>query len=241
MKKIITSVKATELADTTHRFVELFKKTTSLQNDTFLSKTFTEAEQQANALTSAVKKDIAFSKLEEADNERDNTIRVLDRLLKGYEYIPVENLRNHAQKLITIFKKYGVKITAENYSSKSNLIMSMIDDFSAENLKNSIEELVGIKEALTEIKAKQTAFAQIRETYEEALAIQKEKASATSLRKPLLDLMNRKMIPYLVAMNIAQPELFKEFIGKVSEIVNSTNEAVKARGKKFVKPNNMEK
>lgn len=33
-------------------------------------------------------------------------------------------------------------------------------------------------------------------------------------------------------MEIAQPELFKELIGQISEIIQSTNEAIKARGKK---------
>lgn len=232
MNKLHNKTRVTEVADTALRLSELFKKSASIQSDAFLIKVFAETEQQANALTTAVKKDTTVSKLEEADSERDNAIRVLDKLLKGYENIPVESLREHAQKLIEIFRKYGVKITAENYASQSNLIMSMLEDFSAESLKVSIEALAGVKEALAEIQTKQTAFAQIRETYEGALATQKEKASATSLRKPLLDLMNKRIIPYLVAMEIAQPELFKEFVAKAKEIIDSTNEAVKARGKK---------
>lgn len=232
MKPLSYQSRTTEVADTAHRLSELFKKSVSVQTHPFLTEVFAEAEQMANNITTAVKKDTAVSKLEEADSERDNAIRVLDKLLKGYEHIPVENLRNHAQKLIAVFNKYGVKITAENYASQSNLIMSMLEDFSAESLKVSIEALAGVKEALAEIQTKQAAFAQLRETYEGALATQKEKASATSLRKPLLDLINKKIVPYLVAMGIAQPELFKEFVAKASEIINSTNEAVKARGKR---------
>lgn len=232
MKLIHFNARTTEVGDTAHRLSELFKKSASIQSDIFLTQTFAEIEQKATALTCAVKKDIAVSQLEKADKERDNAIRVFDKLLKGYEHIPVENLRNHAQKLVSVFNKYGVKITLENYASQSNLIMSMLDDFSAENLKNSVEALAGVKEALSEIKAKQVDFAQIRENYESELAIQKEKVSATSLKKPLLELINKKMIPYLVAMNLSQPEAYKEFIAKATEIINSTNEAVKARGKK---------
>lgn len=232
MNKLHNKTRVTEVADTALRLSELFKKSPSVQTYPFLTEVFTEAEQRATALTAAVKKDTALSYLEEADSERDNAIRVLDKLLKGYEYIPVEHLQHHAQKLIEIFRKYGVKITAENYASESNLIMSMLEDFSAQSLKVSIEALAGVKQALAEIQTKQTAFAKIRETYEGALAIQKEKASATSLRKPLLDLINKRIIPYLVAMEIAQPELFKEFVAKAKEIIDSTNQAVKARGKR---------
>ena len=89
-----------------------------------------------------------------------------------------------------------------------------------------------MKEALAEIQTKQNAFAALRSDYEKAQVSQKEKSSATSLRKPLLELINKKAVPYLVAMSIAQPELFKNLTAEASEIITSTNEAIKARSKK---------
>ena len=232
MNKLNTSVKVTELGDTALRLVKAFKAVTAVQNDVFLTKTFAEIEKQATAMTSAVKSDQALSKLEEADAQRDQAIRVLDKLLKGYENIPLENLKTHAKKLAEIFKKYGVKITGENYASQSTLINSLLGDFSATELKPSIEALAGVKEVLAEIQTKQNAFAALRSDYEKAQVSQKEKSSATSLRQPLLELINKKVVPYLVAMSIAQPELFKNLTAEASEIVTSTNEAIKARSKK---------
>lgn len=232
MNKLNTSVKVTELGDTALRLVKAFKAVVAVQNDAFLTKTFAEIEKQATAMTSAVKSDQALSKLEEADAQRDQAIRVLDKLLKGYENIPLENLKTHAKKLAEIFKKYGVKITGENYASQSTLINSLLGDFSATELKPSIEALAGVKEALAEIQTKQHAFAALRSDYEKAQVSQKEKSSATSLRKPLLELINKKAVPYLVAMSIAQPELFKNLTAEASEIITSTNEAIKARSKK---------
>ena len=232
MNKLNTSVKVTELGDTALRLVKAFKAVVAVQNDAFLTKTFAEIEKQATVMTSAVKSDQALSKLEEADAKRDQAIRVLDKLLKGYENIPLENLKTHAKKLAEIFKKYGVKITGENYASQSTLINSLLGDFSATELKPSIEALAGVKEALAEIQTKQNAFAALRSDYEKAQVSQKEKSSATSLRKPLLELINKKAVPYLVAMSIAQPELFKNLTAEASEIVTSTNEAIKARSKK---------
>ncbi len=232
MNKLNTSVKVTELGDTALRLVKAFKAVVAVQNDAFLTKTFAEIEKQATAMTSAVKSDQALSKLEEADAQRDQAIRVLDKLLKGYENIPLENLKTHAKKLAEIFKKYGVKITEENYASQSTLINSLLGDFSATELKPSIEALAGVKEALAEIQTKQNAFAALRSDYEKAQVSQKEKSSATSLRKPLLELINKKVVPYLVAMSIAQPELFKNLTAEASEIITSTNEAIKARSKK---------
>ena len=232
MNKLNTSVKVTELGDTALRLVKAFKAVVAVQNDAFLTKTFAEIEKQATVMTSAVKSDPALSKLEEADAQRDQAIRVLDKLLKGYENIPLENLKAHAKKLRDIFKKYGVKITGENYASQSTLINSLLGDFSATELKPSIEALAGVKEALAEIQTKQNAFAALRSDYEKAQVSQKEKSSATSLRKPLLELINKKAVPYLVAMSVAQPELFKNLTAEASEIITSTNEAIKARSKK---------
>ena len=232
MNKLNTSVKVTELGDTALRLVKAFKAVAAVQNDAFLTKTFAEIEKQATVMTSAVKSDQALSKLEEADAKRDQAIRVLDKLLKGYENIPLENLKTHAKKLAEIFKKYGVKITGENYASQSTLINSLLGDFSATELKTSIEALAGVKEALAEIQTKQNAFAALRSDYEKAQVSQKEKSSATSLRKPLLELINKKAVPYLVAMSIAQPELFKNLTAEASEIITSTNEAIKSRSKK---------
>ena len=232
MNKLNTSVKVTELGDTALRLVKAFKAVVAVQNDAFLTKTFAEIEKQATAMTSAVKSNQALSKLEEADVQRVQAIRVLDKLLKGYENIPLENLKTHAKKLAEIFKKYGVKITGENYASQSTLINSLLGDFSATELKPSIEALAGVKEALAEIQTKQDAFAALRSDYEKAQVSQKEKSSATSLRKPLLELINKKAVPYLVAMSIAQPELFKNLTAEASEIITSTNEAIKARSKK---------
>ena len=232
MNKLNTSVKVTELGDTALRLVKAFKAVVAVQNDAFLTKTFAEIEKQATVMTSAVKSDQALSKLEEADAQRDQAIRVLDKLLKGYENIPLENLKTHAKKLAEIFKKYGVKMTGENYASQSTLINSLLGDFSATELKPSIEALAGVKEALAEIQTKQDAFATLRSDYEKAQVSQKEKSSATSLRKPLLELINKKVVPYLVAMSIAQPELFKNLTAEASEIITSTNEAIKARSKK---------
>lgn len=232
MKKVITVARVTELGDTALRLVKAFKAVAAVQDDAFLTKTFAEIEKQAIAMTSALKSDQALSKLEEADAQRDQAIRVLDKLLKGYENIPLENLKTHAKKLAEIFKKYGVKITGENYASQSTLINSLLGDFSATELKSSIEALAGVKEALAEIQTKQDAFTALRSDYEKAQVSQKEKSSATSLRKPLLELINKKAVPYLVAMSVAQPELFKNLTAEASEIITSTNEAIKARSKK---------
>lgn len=232
MQKIKTNIRLTELGDTALRLVELFKKSERLQADNFLKTLFAEVEQKATALTTAVRNDYTLSLLKDADNERDNSIRTLHKLLQGYEHIPLPELRQHGQKLMAIFQKYGLKIIRENYTSQSNLVASLLEDFSAKEVAISVDALLGVREALAEIQTRQQSFALLRSEYEEVLALQKERASATSLKRPLLELINKKIIPYLTAMNIAKPEMFNEWIDKASEIIDSTNHIVKTRENK---------
>ncbi len=232
MKKVITAVRVTELGDVANRLAILYKKTASLQDDAFLQKIFDTIEKQGNAITEAVKRDGVYSQLDEVDADRDKAIKALAKLLDGYRYIPIESLKQHGEKLYTIFSKYGIKITEENYSSQSNLIDSLLQDYAAESVLTSIAALSGVQEAIENIRTSQNNFATIRAEYEALLATKKNLASASSLRKPLLDVINKQLIPYLVAMNIANKAKYGKFIANASEIVESINEVVKARLKK---------
>ncbi|GIJ96827.1 hypothetical protein CAPN001_13960 [Capnocytophaga stomatis] len=232
MKNLHFNSRITEVGDVANRLAVLYKGTATLQDDAFLKNLLSEIQTQGDAITEAIKKDKAVSKLEDADAERDQAIRVLDKMLKAYEVFPVENTKAHGQKIATIFKKYGVKITEENYSSESNLIDSLLKDLSASEVQTSVTALSGVSEAITQIRTTQEEFARLRLQYEEAFTENLSKVSASSLRKPLLGLINKKLIPYLVAMTLVDGAKYTTFADKVAKIIDDMNEVVKARAKK---------
>lgn len=232
MKPLNYQSRITEVGDVANRLAVLYKGTATLQDDAFLKNLLSEIQTQGDAITEAIKKDKAVSKLEDADAERDEAIRVLDKMLKAYEVFPVENTKAHGQKIATIFKKYGVKITEENYSSESNLIDSLLKDLSASEVQASVTALSGVSEAIAQIRTTQEEFARLRLQYEEAFTENHSKVSASSLRKPLLGLINKKLIPYLVAMTLVDKAKYTAFADKVAKIIDDMNEVVKARGKK---------
>ncbi|ATA75001.1 DUF6261 family protein [Capnocytophaga sp. H2931] len=232
MKNLHFNSRITEVGDVANRLAVLYKGTATLQDDAFLKNLLSEIQTQGDAITEAIKKDKAVSKLEDADAERDQAIRVLDKMLKAYEVFPVENTKAHGQKIATIFKKYGVKITEENYSSESNLIDSLLKDLSASEVQASVTALSGVSEAIAQIRTTQEEFARLRLQYEEAFTENLSKVSASSLRKPLLGLINKKLIPYLVAMMLVDEAKYTAFVSETSKIIDDMNEVVKARGKK---------
>ena len=231
MKKLLSQIRITEVGDTAHRLVSLYKSTPALKDEAFLKPLFVEMEEKGNALTIAVRSEAVISQLENADAKRDGAIRVLDRLLKGYKTIPLDTLKAYGVQLSAVFKKYGMKMTVENYSSQSNLIDSLLQDLSDSNKAAAIAALPGIAEAIDNIKTAQEEFVKIRANYDKGLAQKGSKETATSLRKPLLELINNKLLTYLAAMKIANPTKYKVFSEDVAVIITSVNEAIKARKK----------
>ncbi|WP_172917248.1 DUF6261 family protein [Capnocytophaga canis] len=232
MKPLNYQSRITEVGDVANRLAVLYKGTATLQDDAFLKNLLSEIQTQGDAITEAIKKDKAVSNLEDADAERDEAIRVLDKMLKAYEVFPVESTKAHGQKIAAIFKKYGVKITEENYSSQSNLIDSLLKDLSANEVQASVTALSGVSEAIATIRTTQEEFSKVRLQYEEAFTENHSKVSASSLRKPLLGLINKKLIPYLVAMTLVDGAKYTAFADKVAKIIDDMNEVVKTRGKK---------
>ncbi|MDO4229770.1 MAG: DUF6261 family protein [Capnocytophaga sp.] len=229
MNKLNTSARTTEVDDVSDRLLVLFQKETALQEEAFLKSTFAEIETLSEQITEAIKRDVSLSKLEDADLRRDNLVRSLNNALVGYRSLPVASLRENADKLYAVFSKYGVKITKENYATESSLIEALLKDLSAPELKTAIESLSGVGEIITQLRAEQTAFTEIRTAHEKALSTQKNLPSASSLKRPLLEAINGKLVPYLVAMKIANPSSYKEFAEAVAQIIEATNVVIKRR------------
>lgn len=232
MKKLDVRSRITEIDDVTERILVLFERETQLQEEVFLKPTFAQMKTIAKQITEAIKRDVASSKLEEADLRRDNWVRSLNTALLGYRALPVQSLKENAETLYTIFSKYGVKITKENYAVESSLIESLLQDLSADELKEPIKALVGIGEIISQLRTEQTAFTTLRAEHEKSVSQQKNAPTATELKKTLLELINAKLVPYLIAMKIANSAQYEPFANAVEQIITDTNEVVKRRNKK---------
>ena len=232
MKKLLSQIRITEVGDTSHRLVSLYKSTATLKDEAFLKPLFVEMEEKANALTEAVKRDAVISQLENADAKRDGAIRVLDRLLKGYKTIPLDTLKAYGVQLSAVFKKYGTSIAKKSYSEETHLIESLLKDLQNPNLSASITALTGVSEAIADLRNKQNAFAEVRAKYDDSMAQHQTLPSASSLKKPLYELINNKIIIYLNAMEVVEKEKFGSFIAPSNQVIESINTNIKARNKK---------
>lgn len=230
MNKISFKIRVSEIADVAHRLVNIFAKEASLQNDVFLKNLFAKIELQATAISIAIKKETAVSKLEEADNLRDETIINLHNILVGYRSMRTREIKESAEKIYAVFERYGTKITRENYSSESGHIESLLRDLAATDLQEAIGKLSGVAETIEELRTRQKAFHTEQQTYEKALSAQGTSESATALKKTLLELINNKLVYFLIATNTEAH--YQNLSNLVAQIINSTNETILRRSKK---------
>ena len=227
MNKVISKVRVTEVDGLSDALVRLYKADEGISSDAFLKGVMDEVEKLSVSITTAIKKDKVLSNLEEADGVRDEAVKNLSTLLEGYAVFPVAAKKEAALKLKSIFDKYGKSITTANCVSESSLIESLLEDFSKED--EAVSLLDGVKEILEQIRSAQDAFAKASDEYNAASSVKTE--SASSLKKPLLSLINDKLIPYITAMQMANSALYGDFATKAEGEIKRVNEIVLRRGK----------
>lgn len=240
MKKLVTTARITEVDDTCDRIVSLFEQEISLQEDEALKGIIEEMKVLSEKMTQSIKRDVVISKVQEADKKRDMILRSMNKVLIGYQSMKSPQIRENAEKINSVFSKYGIKIIKESYTAKSSYIESFLKDISDAEYARSLSVLSGFADWVSDLRVEQTAFNQTRIAYEKAISIYKNTSSASDLKKPMLDLINGKLITYLSAMKVVKFEEYSYFINAIQQVIDSTNDSIRKRGKQGIKEEKME-
>lgn len=240
IKKLKVNARITEVDDISDRLLELYKKETALQRDAFLKNLFDDLEKQSLLLTDNMKKGVSLSQLEAIDIRRIRAVRNLNNAIKGYASMPVEDFEAPSKELGAIFKKYGVAITRENYSSKTSLIESLLKELSSPQVQESIEALRGVADVIAVLRKEQTAFITERTNYEVALSLKDSDKTPTSLKKAVMDNINTKLITYLTTMCMVDKDKYYNFAKLVSQVIDNVNSSIQKRKKEANKPEEKE-
>lgn len=231
MKKLRSQIRNTEIDGLSDTLVRLFKDDPEAQTDAFLVSTIDQIEDLSASITSAIMQDKIHSKMEEADDVRDEAIKNFGKILSAYAVFPINSKKELALPLKAIFEKYeNANITSANYTSKSSLIESLLADFSSNELAHQIASLEGVSESIAQIRNAQDLFTKANDDYIKAHA--NKGASASSYNKPILSLINEKLIPYLDAMVIANQAHCLNFAKGVQAEITRMNNTILKRMKK---------
>lgn len=202
VKKVKQNIRITEADTVSDALVRIYKeaatKDGAVAKDAALAAIMGEVETLSTKITTAIKADKISRSLEDADSKRDEVIRSLGTLLSGYGAIPVAAKKAAAERLLAVYDKYGKSIANESYARESSLIESMLEDFAAESLADAIKPLDGVGELVASLRAAQDEFNAANDSATASLTAKGE--SAYALKKPLLDAINERLVPYLTAM-----------------------------------------
>lgn len=231
MKKLAYRARTTEVDDTSDRLLQLYAAQTALKSEAFLKPLFAEMQNLSDRITEAIRRDRALSDLEDADLHRDQAVTSLFKIVEGYSHIPLDSLRTPAQQLWKILSKFGTGITRENFATESSLIEALLTDLNSPDAQPKAEELPGVSEAITTLRTAQTDFNAKRVAYEQNKAGQKEAENAVTLKAPLVNLINNRLLPYLQAMKMADESKYGALANGVEQSITTTNAAIAQRAK----------
>ena len=231
MNKIHANTRNSDMAEVGKRISTAYTET-GPQDDVGLKGLFAEINPKIKQLTIATEQMKTESNLAEKDDQRDDDFKALYYLVQGATYNPDATISKAAQKIFKYIDQYGLQTIIESYDTQSNLTESLLIDLNLDELKEPIAQVAGCAKQIAILKASNEAFRASRSTYQEELSKDKDKISATAVKRELLSLINDKLITYLKGMMIINAESYENLVNRLSEIIDQNNEVVKKRSSK---------
>ena len=228
--KVINKVRTTELDALSDAMEREYAAAcgdgaTAVGRDAVLKTQFTQLADLSARNTTAIRQDAVVSTLDEADSARDSATRDLFTLAGGYTASPFAEVRAAATDVCAVLEKYGRGMTSKNYADQTALTESLLEDMGAEKVAAQVKSLSGVAELVAQLRGAQDAFASAHDGYVRAKAGKGE--SASSLKKPIVALINDNIVPYLNI--VAVMDGYAEFVAAVAGNIKSTNDTVARR------------
>ena len=199
-----------------------------MAKDAVLKGLFVQLTDLSARNTTAIKQDAVVSTLDAADAARDSVTRDLFTLSNGYTASPFAEVKAAAQDVCATLEKYGRGMTSKGYADQTALTESLLEDLGAEKVAAQAKALSGVAELVAGLREAQDAFASAHDGYIKAKAGKGE--SATSLKKPIVSLINDSIVPYLNI--VAAMEGYADFVLAVAGNIKGTNDTVARRAGK---------
>ena len=232
IEKINSKSRNSEFDTLNTRITKVYQDS-NLKDDTYLPSIFKLLKPISIQFAEAVDRQKEESELSEKDEIRDNAGRKFYYLVSGYIHHPDKEISEAAKKVMNVFDHYGLEIFSMSYAIESSKINSLLLHLEEPEIKDSIANLSGITEVLTELKQSQKEFENVYLHHQKAKSQSNNEDNATELRKELINILNGKLIPYLNGVYGVDPEKYGSFVHEISAHISSNNSNVKTRAKRL--------
>lgn len=216
-------------AATVAQSIGLLPLSETCQNDDKLMPALTRLSTKTGLIFEAINRTRTKSKLKEHDAQRDKDYRSLYYSVKGGTYNSDSTISVAAKAIYNIYDQFGLVVIGENYSQESAHIEALLLHLKTAEALAAIDQLPGISQAIANLTQSQAAFSEAYVNSESTKAQLGACATATELKREILDIINHQLVPYLQAMNGMGIDGYGEFSAQLSQIVNDTNTSIKKR------------
>ena len=199
--------------------------------DTYLTPIILRTRPNNTQLVEALKRLKAYSQMAEKDDERDEAIRPLFKLVEGYIYMPIDEIQEAATFVNTILKNYSLSLVKEDYAEESADIKSLLNDLSKPDALLAIAKLQGVAQTITTIDTAQKGFDTLAFQQAEDESVKKDLASASQLKKGLIVDINDNLVGYMNTMAKVKPAVYEATAKTIAELIDKNNDWVKRRRK----------
>ncbi|MCK3684977.1 DUF6261 family protein [Maribellus sp. YY47] len=183
-------------------------------------------------LSGAIRRMKEKSEAKAYDENRDDKIDALYYLLLGFSHHPDQAIRTAALYLLDIFNNYGLEMKVESLTRESSLINSLLADLGKPKAVSNIALLPQCDTYVAALQTAQTDFEANRLSYEEAQGEEGTLENASLLKTQVVELVNKKLVPYLNVMEQINNAAYGTYARTVAEIIAANNEVVKKRKNK---------
>ena len=230
IKKIKTTSRNGDLSALLTLILKAFAKN-DWSSDTYLTPIIGNTSATNTSLIEALRRLKVYSQMAEKDDVRDMSIRALFKLVEGYIYIPIAEMKEAALVLENVLEQYGLSIQNEDYAAESADIESLLNDLAKPKVVAAIAKLQGVSETISALAANQQDFENVALQQAEGESVKKDLASASQLKKEGIAEINTNLVGYMNTMAKVNPTTYEATARTIAELIDKNNELVKRRYK----------
>ena len=230
IKKIKTTSRNGDISALLTLILKAFVKN-DWSSDIYLTPIIAKISAVNTSLITALRRLKVYSQLAEKDDVRDMAIKALFKLVEGYVYIPVAEMKEAALVVNNVLEQYGMSIQNEDYTAESANIESLLNDLAKPDVVAAIANLQGVAETIAILDADQQDFENLALQQAESESVKKDLASASKLKTEAVAEINDKLMGYMNTMAKVNPDTYEATAKIIAELIDKNNELVKRRYK----------
>ena len=231
IQTLIANSRTTEVDGVATQLIRGYDGST-LNFDPNMEHIFGELKPAEVLLNAAIRRMKEKSEAKAFDETRDDKIDAFYYLLLSFSHHPNEAIQTAALYLLDIFNNYGLEMKVESLTRESSLINSLLADLSKPKAVTNIALLPQCDTYVAALQTAQADFEANRLGFEEAQAEEGTLENATLLKRQVVELVNKKLVPYLNVMEQINDASYGAYARTVAEIIAANNEVVKKRKNK---------